>query len=115
MIIGPIKRMIKKVVQRVKKEVYVKLIFEHHMNYTFEQSKSMLDIRKEVMKEIKERVDFFDFTIELSDIALFFVFSMIIFKSWNYRRLYLTRDRYDNGYITFTVRDIDVRSPKKPI
>jgi hypothetical protein len=102
--------MVKGLVEKIKVQLYVDLRFEHHMNYTFEQSKSVTDVRKEIMKEIRERVDLFDFAIELSDVALFLVFFLLIFKAWSYRHKYLTKDRFDNAYITFTVRDIDVRS-----
>ncbi|OQV13042.1 DC-STAMP domain-containing protein 2 [Hypsibius exemplaris] len=108
-ILEPIKAVIKNLVNKIKQQLYVDLKFDHHMNYTFEQSKSITDVRKEIMKEIRSRVDFFDFAVELSDVALFMVFFMLVFKAWTYRYKYLVHDRFDNAYITFTVRDIDER------
>ena len=105
--------MVKGLVEKIKVQLYVDLKFQHHMNYTFEQSRSITDIRKEIMKEIRDRVDIFDFAIDVADIALFFVFFLLVFKAWTYRYKYLVRDRYDNAYITFTVRDIDVSPPER--
>ncbi|XP_055341806.1 DC-STAMP domain-containing protein 2-like [Paramacrobiotus metropolitanus] len=108
-ILEPIKKLVKTLVAKIKYQLYVKIAFSHHMNYTLEQSKSVTDIRKDIMDEIRQRVDIFDLTLEWTDVVLFLIIFTIVWKAFWYRQRYLTQDRYDNIYITFTVRDIDER------
>lgn len=107
-VLEPIKRFIKSLVSKIKYQLFVDIKFSHHMNYTFEQSRSITDIRKEIMAEIRDRVDIFDITLSWTDICLFLVCFTVFLKAFWYRQNYLTKDKYDNVYITFTMRDIEV-------
>ncbi|XP_066142810.1 DC-STAMP domain-containing protein 2-like [Euwallacea fornicatus] len=111
-VVGVIIRKMKTFVRHIKTMFYVKIRFSHSFKYKTVSSKSVTQIAKEIVAEIKDRsrdiVAFFNFMTLAS--LLFFVY--LIFEVAYYRFKYLTSERFDNVYITKYFRDIDQRRAK---
>ncbi|KAL1513928.1 hypothetical protein ABEB36_003266 [Hypothenemus hampei] len=111
-IVGVIIRKIKIFVRHIKTMFYVRIRFAHSFKYKTVASKSVTEIAKEIVKEVKARsqgiVAFFNFMTSAS--MLFFTY--LIFQVIFYRFKYLTSEKFDNIYITKNFRKIDQRRAK---
>ncbi|XP_066262197.1 uncharacterized protein [Euwallacea similis] len=111
-VVGVIIRKIKTFVRHIKTMFYVRIRFSHSFKYKTVSSKSVTQIAKEIVAEIKDRsrniVAFFNFMTLTS--MLFFMY--LIFQVVYYRFRYLTSERFDNVYITKYFREIDKRRAK---
>ncbi|ENN78198.1 hypothetical protein YQE_05350, partial [Dendroctonus ponderosae] len=111
-VVGVIIRKIKIFVRHIKTMFYVRIKFAHSFEYKTISSKSLKDIAKEIVAEIKDRsrgiVAFFNFMTSASMLFLMY----LVFQVAYYRFKYLTSERYDNIYINQYFREIDQRRAK---
>ncbi|XP_030764756.1 uncharacterized protein LOC115888990 isoform X2 [Sitophilus oryzae] len=111
-VVGVVIRKVKTFVRHIKTMFYVRIKFSHSFKYETKASKSLTEIAKEIVAEIKYRskgiVAFFN--LMTSAVMLFFLY--MVFQTAYYRIRYLTSERFDNIYITKNFRDIDRRRSK---
>ncbi|KAL8604456.1 hypothetical protein ACOMHN_042285 [Nucella lapillus] len=85
---------------------------DQRYSYSMNQTRSYSEIKEAIMAEIKAKIngyqDMLGFMGNVMMVGVFYVFT----KAWRYRRGYLTKDSYDNYYITPQVHAIDKRRRK---
>ncbi|CAH1985245.1 unnamed protein product [Acanthoscelides obtectus] len=107
-IIGVVIRKVKIFVRHIKVMFYIRIRFSHSYKYQMNASKTMSDVSRDIMAEVKHRTETFRAIVKFltSAAALFFMF--IVFKVVYYRYRFLTSDAFDNKYITKQFREIDM-------
>ncbi|XP_050305805.1 uncharacterized protein LOC126742959 isoform X2 [Anthonomus grandis grandis] len=111
-VVGVIIKKVKNFVRHIKTMFYVRIKFSHSFKFQTVASKSIKDIAKEIVAEIKDRskgvVAFFNIMTSAS--MMFFIW--LIFQVAYYRIKYMTSEKFDNIYITHYFREIDQRRAK---
>ncbi|KAI0233286.1 hypothetical protein LSAT2_016464 [Lamellibrachia satsuma] len=82
---------------------------DYHYSLQLNQSKTFEDIREDIDAEVAERLAFVETLKTWSNLLLLWTIGYVLLKATLYRFKYLTRDYFDNVYITHTVELIDER------
>ncbi|XP_045470431.1 uncharacterized protein LOC123677756 isoform X3 [Harmonia axyridis] len=103
-IIGVVIRKIKIFIRHVKTMFYVKIKFSHSYHFESKSSKSMRDIARSIVEEVKMKTRGIVSVFEFFNCAasLFFIFLIS-------RHQFLTKERFDNKFLTKNLVDIDLR------
>ncbi|XP_013388561.1 DC-STAMP domain-containing protein 2 isoform X2 [Lingula anatina] len=109
LIVKKVQTSVQTAVQNVYEMFYFNVTLIHHLNYTITQSKTSKEIQRDIMNEIKSWVKPFESMMDFSSFAIAFMLLWLFIKAMLYRRNYLTKDKFDNFYVTFNLRDIDER------
>ncbi|XP_053401541.1 DC-STAMP domain-containing protein 2-like isoform X2 [Mercenaria mercenaria] len=102
-----------RVLSSAQEMFYFNVSIKYHFNYTLTQSKKYSEIKEDISKEIMSYLDNFILVIRLVRNVMVITIAFILIKALIYRSQWLSNDRYDNIYITFTVRDLDERRKEK--
>ncbi|CAG9828968.1 unnamed protein product [Diabrotica balteata] len=111
-IIGVVIRKIKGFVRHIRTMFYVRIKFSHSFSFETKSSKSITEISKAIVQEIKDRTKTVAaaFQVFTSTASLFFIFMIV--KVIVYRYRFLTSDSFDNKFITEDFFKIDLRRAK---
>ncbi|XP_071944054.1 DC-STAMP domain-containing protein 2-like [Antedon mediterranea] len=83
--------------------------FEAHWDTKRNASKSAAGIARAVRQELEETFNIFDTAVLFADRLLALSVVYVLYRAYLYHKLYLTKDRFDNFYITKEFRDLDVK------
>ncbi|KAK7484477.1 hypothetical protein BaRGS_00024233 [Batillaria attramentaria] len=72
-------------------------------------SRSYTEVKDAIMAEIKAKIESFSGVMSVLDNVMMLTVFTIFTKAWSYRTRYLTKDKYDNYYITEYVHEMDAR------
>ncbi|KAJ8924160.1 hypothetical protein NQ315_006944 [Exocentrus adspersus] len=111
-VVGVVIRKVKTFVRHIRTMFYVRIRFSHSFQFQTNTSRTMDEIAKEMVAEIKQRTQLLReiFQFMTSAATLFFLF--VIIQVTYYRFRFLTSERFDNKYINKDFRDIDMRRAK---
>ncbi|ESP05583.1 hypothetical protein LOTGIDRAFT_103236 [Lottia gigantea] len=98
---------IKAAIHDVEKMFYFNVSMEYHYNLTMVQSKSYDDVKRDIMNDVKSRLSVLDQAITGAESIMMFTFLLVFVRAMLYRWKYLTKDKYDNTYMTETIKYID--------
>ncbi|KAH3769099.1 hypothetical protein DPMN_170346 [Dreissena polymorpha] len=98
-----------KVLKDAEAMFYFKVTLDYKFNYTIDTTRSFKDIKADIRKEIQSYVSTLLKTIGIFKNMLLVSLIFVVVGAIVYRSRYLSKDRFDNRYITFTVRDLDER------
>ncbi|XP_064624473.1 DC-STAMP domain-containing protein 2-like [Lineus longissimus] len=106
---------IKMAIHNVQEMFYFNVTLEYHYSHNLEQTRSYEEVRRDIMTQIKARLSMFATIIFWTNNLLIIMFIwlavriVVLLSAINYRRKYMKRDRFDNCYITFAIRDANER------
>ncbi|XP_070169409.1 uncharacterized protein [Polyergus mexicanus] len=107
-IVDAVRKKIKKFTRHIKAMFYVKVKFSHSFHFETNQSKTIEDISTGIITEVRSRTDRFLAVFDwMSFMATFFILFMLL-RIVHYRHKWLTKDRFDNRYLTDDLRTIDL-------
>ncbi|KAG5882313.1 hypothetical protein JTB14_019337 [Gonioctena quinquepunctata] len=108
-IIGVVVRKVKSFVRHIRTMFYVRIKFSHSFHFETQSSKSIMEISREIVQEIKDRSKTVSavFNFLTSAAMLFFIFMVV--RVTYYRYKFLTSNSFDNKFITNDFHDIDMR------
>ncbi|XP_060563449.1 DC-STAMP domain-containing protein 2-like isoform X2 [Ruditapes philippinarum] len=102
-----------KILSSAKEMFYFNVSIKYSFNYTMTQSKKYSQIKEDISKDIMSYLDNIILIVRVFRNAMVITATFILIKALIYRSKWLSNDRYDNIYITFTVRDLDERRYQK--
>ncbi|XP_023019209.2 DC-STAMP domain-containing protein 2 [Leptinotarsa decemlineata] len=111
-IIGVVVRKVKGFVRHIRTMFYVRIKFSHSFHFETNSSKSVVEISREIVQEIKDRTKTVTavFHFLTSAAMLFFIFMIV--RVTYYRYKFLTTNSFDNKFITKDFHEIDMRRVK---
>ncbi|CAH1169930.1 unnamed protein product, partial [Phaedon cochleariae] len=111
-IIGVVIRKVKGFVRHIRTMFYVRIKFSHSFHFETNSSKSIAEISKGIVHEIKDRTRTITaiFQFLTSGAVLFFVFMVV--RVTMYRHKFLTKNSFDNKFLSKDFHDIDMRRVK---
>ncbi|XP_066270347.1 DC-STAMP domain-containing protein 2-like [Branchiostoma lanceolatum] len=96
-----------KVMENLEREFYFDVDIYHNYTLTKDFSKSGKEIREEILNEIKGRTETFRKCIGAVSNIMVITFLVLYLKAASYRRKFMTKDRFDNLYITEEFKAMD--------
>ncbi|XP_078666763.1 DC-STAMP domain-containing protein 2-like [Branchiostoma floridae x Branchiostoma belcheri] len=96
-----------KVMENLEHQFYFDVDIFHNYTLIKDVSKSGKEIREEIMQEIKGRTETFRKMIRAVSNVMVITFLVLYIKAASYRRKYMTKDRFDNLYITEEFKAMD--------
>ncbi|XP_044747467.1 DC-STAMP domain-containing protein 2-like [Coccinella septempunctata] len=108
-IIGVVMRKLKIFIRHVKTMFYVRIKFSHSYHFESKSSKSMREIASSIVGEVKTRTKGIASVFEFFNCAASLFFIFLISRVVNYRHQFLTKERFDNKFLTKNLVDIDLR------
>ncbi|XP_018338244.1 PREDICTED: uncharacterized protein LOC108746157 [Trachymyrmex septentrionalis] len=107
-IVNAVQEKIKRFTRHIKTMFYVKVKFSHSFHFETNQTKTIEDVSTGIITEIRARTDRFLAVFDwMSFVTTFFILFMLL-RILHYRHKWLTRDRFDNHYLTDDLRTIDL-------
>ncbi|KAL6261589.1 hypothetical protein P5V15_006676 [Pogonomyrmex californicus] len=107
-IVNAVRKKIKRFTEHIKTMFYVKLKFSHSFHFETNQSKTIEDVSTGIITEVRSRTDRFLAVFDwMSFMTSFFIFYMLL-RILHYRHKWLTKERFDNRYLTDDLRTIDL-------
>ncbi|XP_078578063.1 DC-STAMP domain-containing protein 2-like isoform X3 [Branchiostoma floridae x Branchiostoma japonicum] len=93
--------------KNLEREFYFDVDIYHNYTLMKDVSKSGKEIREEILQEIKGRTETFRTLIRSVSNVMVITFLVLYIKAVSYRRKYMTKDRFDNLYITEEFKAMD--------
>ncbi|XP_055610614.1 DC-STAMP domain-containing protein 2 isoform X2 [Uranotaenia lowii] len=94
---------------RIRTMFYVQVEFEHAFEYELNSSKTFSQITQEIKKDINSKSKGLFSLFNMFGILSSFCFICVIIRAVRYKMKYLTKDNYDNHYISREFKSIDER------
>ncbi|XP_041370273.1 DC-STAMP domain-containing protein 2-like [Gigantopelta aegis] len=79
---------------------YFNVTLEYHYNFTTHQSKTFGQVRDDIVGEVKAKLDKMNRFLAFTDNIMMYMVLMVVVRSVLYRTRYLSKDNFDNRYIT---------------
>ncbi|KAK9892024.1 hypothetical protein WA026_018212 [Henosepilachna vigintioctopunctata] len=108
-IIGVVVRKVKIFIRHVKTMFYVRIKFSHSFHFQSNSSKSMKEVAEGIVGEVKTRTRGIVSVVQFFNCAASLFFLFLIYRVIDYRHKFLTKERFDNRFLTRNLADIDLR------
>lgn len=92
---------------------YFNVTLDYHYSLSVNSSQTWDDVRESIQSEIESRLVLFDWAQDWSRYALLFTMTWLVVKALLYKHGFLTKDRYDNQYITSSLETLEEKRASK--
>ncbi|XP_067118589.1 DC-STAMP domain-containing protein 2-like [Centruroides vittatus] len=99
----------KKAARSLEREFEVNISMIHVYNYSVEESKSVVEVKEDIMREVKKYTHWMTSLIELSDLAMLMFFAFLFISALKYQLWFRIKDKFDNYFLTFELRELDTQ------
>ncbi|XP_072021162.1 DC-STAMP domain-containing protein 2-like [Amphiura filiformis] len=96
-----------KAIDNLERQFYVEFDISHNFTFHANVSKTPSEIKDAIIGELDERTRTFRLVLGWCSRLLSITFLYLFIKAWRYRKKYLSRDKFDNIYVTAYLEKVD--------
>ncbi|KAK3741414.1 hypothetical protein RRG08_011190 [Elysia crispata] len=96
-------------IRNVREMFYFNVSIDYHYVYTMNQSRPYSEVRRAIMDEVNAKLSIVHIIQVLLDNVMCFTLLLVVFKAVLYRRKFLTKDNFDNFYVTKRLYEVEER------
>ncbi|XP_033118910.1 DC-STAMP domain-containing protein 2-like [Anneissia japonica] len=95
------------IAEKIEEMFYTDIDFDVYWDSRRNSSRSAAGIASAIQSELEETFNLFDTAVLFTDRLLALSVVYLLYRAYQYHKLYLTKDRFDNFYITKQFRKLD--------
>ncbi|XP_014773461.1 DC-STAMP domain-containing protein 2 [Octopus bimaculoides] len=98
---------VSKAIQNLYDMFYFKIKIDYEYQVSMEQTKSYSQVKRDVLREVKEKLSMYFTKLEFIKFVTDLMLIIVFVKAYRYRIKYLSKDKFDNIYLSKNLYDID--------
>ncbi|XP_034243105.1 DC-STAMP domain-containing protein 2-like [Thrips palmi] len=106
-VVESVKKKLRAFGRHVQRALYVSVDIEHSFELQTNRSKTLTQVAKDIGQDIRDRSDALLGAFGFINSALSLCFLVVLLRVWLYRYKFLTRDHFDNRFVTKAFRQLD--------